>query len=101
MEQRSNDVEVKDVQIMLRKEECVGGMGQRSSRKIAAPKDAPTKLKREESARGMEQKSRNAAVKDATIESDVEECARGMEQAALFTTRPLLLDQNSRRLPQL
>jgi len=24
-----------------------------------------------------------------------------MMQAALFTTRPLLLDQNSRRLPQL
>jgi len=38
MEQRSNDATVKDVQILLRKEECALSMGQRSN--DAAVKDA-------------------------------------------------------------
>ena len=74
-------------------------MGQKSS--DAAAKDVQIKLRREECALGMEQSARNAAAKDAPTKLRGEECARGMEQAALFTTRPLLLDQNSRRLPQL
>eukprot|EP00984_Skeletonema_dohrnii_P010907 scaffold4291_cov76-Skeletonema_dohrnii-CCMP3373.AAC.3 len=64
---------------------------------------ARIKLKMEEYAGGMGQRSRsrNAAVKDAPIKPCVEESFGGMVQDALFTTRPLLSDQNSRRLPQL
>jgi len=44
---------------------CVGDMGQR--RNYAEAKGAPIKLKTEESALRMEQKSNDAAVKDAQI----------------------------------
>ena len=65
MEQRSNDVAVKDVQIKLRKEECALGMEQRSS--DAAVKDVQTILIKEVCAKGMEQRSNDqfAAKKDA------------------------------------
>eukprot|EP00984_Skeletonema_dohrnii_P012791 scaffold5219_cov148-Skeletonema_dohrnii-CCMP3373.AAC.9 len=43
----------------------------------------------------------DAAVKDAPSKPLDKESVGSMVQAALFTTRPLLLDQNSRRLPQL
>ena len=76
MEQRSNDVEVKDAQIKAGVEESARGMKQRSRSSDAAVVDAPTKPLDKES-------------------------VGSMEQAALFTTRPLLLDQNLRRLPQL
>ena len=40
MGQKSNDAVVKDVQIMLRKEECASNMGQRLNTKDAAVMDA-------------------------------------------------------------
>eukprot|EP00984_Skeletonema_dohrnii_P017299 scaffold7856_cov72-Skeletonema_dohrnii-CCMP3373.AAC.3 len=125
MGQRSKDAAVKGARVNLRKEECAGGMRQRPIN--VAVKDAPIKPDVEESVVDMvEQGPRNAAVKDAPIKPDVEdcaldmgqrssgapvkdaptklrgeECAKGMEQVALSPTRPLLLDQNMRRLLQL
>jgi len=49
----------------LRKEECARGMGQRSN--DAAVKDVPIKHRMEECARGMGQRSNDAAVKDAQM----------------------------------
>jgi hypothetical protein len=48
MVQKSSDAAIKDVQIKLRKEECVRDMGQRPS--CAAIKDAGIKVGKEECA---------------------------------------------------
>jgi hypothetical protein len=50
MGQRSNDVAKRDAQILLSKEECALGMGQRLSPNYAAKRDAQIKLKKEECA---------------------------------------------------
>ena len=62
MEQRRRHAVVKDARVLLRKEECVLGMGQRLN--DAAVEDALTK---EECAGGTVQNSNYAAVKDAQI----------------------------------
>ena len=56
MEQRSNDAAVKDVQSKLRKEEYAPGMVQRSRSNNAAVKDAQIRLRKEECALDMGQK---------------------------------------------
>jgi hypothetical protein len=54
-----------DAQIKLSKEECAGGMVQRSN--DVTSKDAQIQLSREECVRGMEQMSDDAAVMNAQI----------------------------------
>ena len=54
MVRRSNYAAVEDVQIMLRKEECVEDTGQKSS--YAAVKDAQIMLRKEECACGTVQR---------------------------------------------
>ena len=65
---------------MFRKEECAGGMGQRS--KYAAVKDAQIKLEMEVCAKDMGQRlsTNDATEKDAQIMLSKEECALGMGQ---------------------
>jgi len=114
--QRSNHVAAKDAQIMLSKEGCVGGtvqtkdyvavkvgMEQRSKVKRCSSGGCTNQAQNGGVCRrhGAKIKVKNAAVKDAPIKPCVEESVGGMVQNALFTTRPLLSDQNSRRLPQL
>ena len=48
-------VSTRDAQIMLRREEYVGGMEQHGQRNDVAVKDAPNKLRKEEYAGSMEQ----------------------------------------------
>ena len=57
------------VPIMLRKEECAGGMGQRAN--YAVVKDAQMKLRKEHS-----------LLKDVQIMQRREECALGMDEIA-------------------
>ena len=63
----SNVAVAKDAQMVLTKEECALGMGQRSS--DAAVMNAQVKLIKEECASSMERRGqrRNATVKDAQI----------------------------------
>jgi len=117
MGQRSNYAAVKDAQILLRKEECALGTGQ--SIKNAAVKDAQIMLGlvsnyaavrdvrikletvEEGCALSMVQRSNYAAEKDAQIKQYVGECAQGTGHIEIHSMNLLLLDQNSRRLPQL
>ena len=54
-----------NAQIISCEEESVGSMGQNTLSKLAVMMDAPTKLKREESAGGTAQSSKDAVKKDA------------------------------------
>jgi len=60
----SRNAAVKDVQIMLRREEYARGMEQRSSQRNAAAKDVQISASKEECASSMEQRLNVAAVKD-------------------------------------
>ena len=64
---------------MLRKEEFVGSMGQRSN--DAAVKDAQNLLGKEECALGMVLRSNYAAVMDVQNKPGKEDCAFGMGQS--------------------
>jgi hypothetical protein len=66
MEQKSNVAAMKDVLILLSKEECALGMGQKSneSSNDAAVMGAQIKLRKEEFALGMGQRSNYASVED-------------------------------------
>jgi len=55
---------VKDAQIIFRREECARGMEQRSSQRNAAAKDVQISASKEECASSMEQRLNVAAVKD-------------------------------------
>ncbi len=57
----------------------------------AAMKDAPTMLRTEECASGMEQRSNYAASMVAPIKSNEEEYAKGMGPIAILTTNLLRL----------
>jgi hypothetical protein len=76
MGQRSNDAAVTDVLMEQSKEEYVLSMGQNRVSNIAA-------------------------VKDAQIKSSVGECVEGTGHIAIHTMNLLLLDENTRTLPQL
>jgi hypothetical protein len=66
---------LRDVQIMLKKEECALGMEQRSHGNNAAVKDVQNKPKKEEFVLATEQSSNAAAAKDAQTMLLKEECA--------------------------
>ena len=93
MEQRTTrkNAVVKGVQIMLLTEECAGGMGQRSHANYAAKKDARVKLRKEDYALGMVKGGNYAAGKDARMVLSKEECVRGMEQRLLANDMNALL----------
>ncbi|KAK1743993.1 hypothetical protein QTG54_005590 [Skeletonema marinoi] len=76
MGQRSRNVEAKDAQIKLSKEECAIGMGQRPN--DAAVNGVQTMLNKEECVAGMGQVASDAAAKDVHITLSVEECAKDM-----------------------
>jgi hypothetical protein len=76
---KSNHATMKDVQTMLKKEECAFNMGQRSNN--AAVRDAQISLKKEECVLDTGQRSNYVAVKDAQIMLGTEECAGGMGQS--------------------
>jgi hypothetical protein len=82
MEQRSNDVALKDAIVLLKREEYASSMEQRLNTNDAALKDAKVLLRREECALSTGQSSRDAAAKDAQIKPRREECASGMEQSS-------------------
>ena len=67
MVQRGILAAMKDVPIMLRKEECVGDMVQRSLLSAAAMKDATTTYRKEEYVLDMVQRSSSAVMKDVPI----------------------------------
>jgi hypothetical protein len=73
---------LRDARTRFRKEDCAKGMEQRSN--YAAVKDVRTKLRKEECASSMEQRSSNAAVKDARTLLKQEECVLGMEQRGKY-----------------
>ena len=81
MGQRSNDATVMGARIMPSEEECVSSMGQKYTND-AASKDAQIKLRREEYASGMEQRSNDAVLRDAKVIFRGEECALNMEQGS-------------------
>ena len=64
MVQSSNGANVKDVQTILRKEEYVLGMVQKSKEESCAPKDAQTMPREEGSVGDMEQRNICAVIKD-------------------------------------
>ena len=68
MEQRKcpNDAAVKDAQVLLSREECVLGMGQKLIKNDAAVKDAQTLLRREECASSMGQKVKLCSIESCT-----------------------------------
>ena len=78
-------------------------MGQKSSTNDAAAKDVQAMLKKEECALGMVQKSRSrpnyAAAMDAQTKPSVEECVVGTGRIAIHKTNLLHLDHSS-RLPR-
>ena len=96
MGQNRNDAAEKDAQIILCKEEYAGSTGERSGN--AEVRDAQILSSKEECALGMGQRSNFAAMKDAQNKFRGEESVGGMGQAALLTTHPLLLEQNSTSL---
>ena len=63
---------------MSRREESAKGMGQRSS--YAVTKDAPTKFEEEESVQSMEQKEKFAAMQDVPTKPRWEGSVSGMGQ---------------------
>eukprot|EP00984_Skeletonema_dohrnii_P022068 scaffold11198_cov103-Skeletonema_dohrnii-CCMP3373.AAC.4 len=67
-------------------------MEPRSTTRNAAVKDALTLLRREECAGGMEQRSNYAAAKDAQINPNLEECALSMGQHRSSTTDATVKD---------
>ena len=67
MEQRSNDVALKDAIVLLKREEYASSMEQRLNTNDAALKDAKVLLRREECALSTGQSSRDATAKDAQI----------------------------------
>jgi hypothetical protein len=69
---------LKDAQILLSREECAGGMGQKSS--YAALKDARINPNEEDCASRMVQRPNYAVLKDALISLEKEEYALDMVQ---------------------
>ena len=92
MEQRknTNDVAVRDVKVLLSREECALSTGQYRQGNDAALKDAQKVPSREAFVLSMEQKSNNAALKDVQINPNEEECVRDTVHTAILTKNLLL-----------
>ena len=96
--QREGDIHL---EMMMRRGKFIHKLLERNTDMNALLMGAQIKLRKEECALGMGQRSNDAALKDVQIKPIVADYVGGTVQSAIHTMNPLHLDQNSTRLLQL